>query len=66
MSRKTLRQIRRERDITQEELSKITGITTRSITTYENDVQALRSASYEYLEKIAVALKVKIDDIFLG
>ena len=66
MCKRTLRQIRREKDVTQEELSALTGITTRSITTYENDVQALRSASYEYLDKIAKALKVKIDDIFLG
>ncbi len=66
MCKRTLRQIRREKDITQEELSAITGITTRSITTYENDVQALRNASYEYLDKIAKALEIKIDDIFLG
>jgi len=66
MIKKTLRQIRREKDITQEQLSELTGITTRSITTYENDVQALRSASYEYLDKIVTALGVKIDDIFLG
>lgn len=66
MSKKTLRQIRREKDVTQEELSTMTGITTRSITAYENDVQALRNASYEYLEKIAKALGVEVDDIFLG
>ena len=66
MSRKTLRQIRREKDITQEELSTLSGITSRSITTYENDINALRSASYENLEKLATALGVKVDDIFLG
>ena len=66
MSKKTLRQIRREKDMTQEELSSLTGITSRSITTYENDVQALRNASYDNLEKIAKALNIKVDDIFLG
>lgn len=66
MCKKTLRQIRREKDITQEELSNITGITTRSITMYENDIEALRSASYDYLEKIAKALGVEMKDIFLG
>lgn len=66
MSKKTLRQLRREKDITQEELSRMTRITSRSITTYENNVQALRSASYDYLERLAKALDVDIDDIFLG
>ncbi|HLR34275.1 MAG TPA: helix-turn-helix transcriptional regulator [Tissierellales bacterium] len=66
MSKKTLRQLRRERDITQEELSRMTRITSRSITTYENNVQALRSASYDYVERLAKALDVDIDDIFLG
>lgn len=65
-SKKTLRQIRREKDITQEELSRLTGITTRSITTYENDIKALRSASYDNLSKMADALEVAVDDIFLG
>lgn len=66
MPKKKLRQIRREKDMTQEELSRITGITTRSITNYENDIDALRNASFDYLEKIAKALDVKVDDIFLG
>ena len=66
MCKKTLRQIRREKDMTQEELSKETGITTRSITMYENDVSALRSASYRNLEKISKALGVQMNDIFLG
>lgn len=66
MEKKTLRQIRREKDMTQEELSKLTGITTRSITSYENDINALRSTNYDTLEKIAKALDVEVDNIFLG
>ncbi len=66
MSKKTLRQIRRERDITQEELSKKTGLSDRIISLYENDIEVLRGASYYNLEKIANALDVKIADIFLG
>lgn len=66
MCKKTLRQIRREKDVTQEQLSKKTGITTRSITAYENDLNSLRNASYEYLERIAKALDIEVDDIFLG
>ena len=66
MSKKTLRQIRRERDITQEELSKKTGLSDRIISLYENDIEVLRGASYYNLEKIADALDVKIADIYLG
>lgn len=66
MSKKTLRQIRRERDITQEELSKKTGLSDRIISLYENDIEALRGASYYNLEKIANALDVEIADIYLG
>lgn len=66
MCKKTLRQIRREKDVTQEQLSRKTGITTRSITAYENDLNSLRNASYDYLERIAKALDIEVDDIFLG
>ena len=66
VSKKTLRQIRRERDITQEELSKKTGLSDRIISLYENDIEVLRGASYYNLEKIADALDVKIADIYLG
>lgn len=66
VSKKTLRQIRRERDITQEELSKKTGLSDRIISLYENDIEVLRGASYYNLEKIANALDVEIADIFLG
>lgn len=52
--------------MTQEELSRLTGITTRSITLYENDVNTLRRASYDFLERIATALETSVDDIFLG
>jgi len=66
MSKKTLRQIRREKDITQEELSQMTGLSHRTISLYENDIEILRGASYYNLEKIAAALGVKVSDIFLG
>lgn len=66
MSKKTLRQIRREKDVTQEELSQMTGLSDRTISMYENDLEALRGASYYNIEKIASALGVKVNDIFLG
>lgn len=66
MSKKTLRQIRREKDITQVELARLSGLTPKSISLYENDINSLRGASYGNLEKIAHALGVKVHDIFLG
>jgi transcriptional regulator with XRE-family HTH domain len=66
MSKKTLRQIRREKDITQEKLGETTGLSPRIISLYENDIEALRGASYYNLEKIASVLEVKVNDIFLG
>ncbi len=66
MGKKTLRQIRREKDMTQEELSKITGLSARIISKYENNIVILRKASYYNIEKLATALNVSIDDIFLG
>ena len=66
MSKKTLRQIRREKDITQEKLGETRGLSPRIISLYENDIEALRGASYYNLEKIAAALGVKVSDIFLG
>ncbi len=66
MSKKTLRQIRREKDVTQEELSQITGLSNKIISMYENDIETLRGASYYNIEKIATALGVNVNDIFLG
>ena len=66
MAKKLLRQIRREKDITQEQLSQLTGLSQRIISIYENDLTALRSASFINLEKLATALGVSMDDIFLG
>lgn len=66
MSKKTLRQIRREKDITQEELGRMTSLSPRIISLYENDIKALRGASYYNLEKIASTLEIKVNDIFLG
>jgi transcriptional regulator with XRE-family HTH domain len=47
---KRLRELRKNKDISQEELSRIVGVTTSSITFYENDG---RNPSYEVLVKIA-------------
>lgn len=61
----TLKTLRRFRGMTQEELAKETGITSRTIMSYENDVKKLRRASYEKIKNLASALDVSVDDIFL-
>lgn len=66
MAKKTLRQLRRERDMTQEELAKIVGVTDRTISSYETVDGSLQSAKYETISKIAKALGVTVDDIFLS
>lgn len=62
----TLYDLRRLRRLTQKDLAERTGITERTIITYEMSVENLRKASYENVEKIAKALGVEIDQIFLS
>ncbi|RQW65677.1 XRE family transcriptional regulator [Listeria sp. SHR_NRA_18] len=62
----TLKQLRAMQGMTQEELAKKTGITTRTIINYESDVSNLRNSAYKTIEKLAVALNSNVDDIFLG
>ena len=62
----TLYDLRRMRRLTQKDLAEKTGITERTIITYETSVDNLRKASYENVEKIANAVEVSIDQIFLS
>lgn len=62
----TLYDLRRMKRLTQKDLAERTGITERTIITYETSVDNLRKASYENVEKIAEALGVEIDQIFLS
>ncbi len=61
-----LKVLRVKADLTQEELADKAGVTSRTINAYEVDVNSMRRARYETLEKIAVALGVQVDNIFLG
>lgn len=65
MPKKTLRQLRREKDFTQEKLASIAGVTTRTISNYETIPGSLKSAKYATVSKLAKALGVTVDDIFL-
>lgn len=62
----SLKELRARKRISQDALARLTGLTTRTIFNYEDDVVNLRNASYNNVEKIAKALDVKIDEIFLG
>ncbi len=62
----TIKQWRGIRGLTQEELAEKSGVTSRTIHTYENDTESLGNAKYKNIQNIADALGVKLDDIFLG
>lgn len=66
VKKERLKVLRVKADLTQEELSAKSGITARSIVEYEKDVSNLRKARYDTVEKLANALGVSIDEIFLG
>lgn len=61
----TLEQWRKIRCMSRAELARRTGITERTISNYESDINYLRKSSYDRLEKLASALKVSVNDIFL-
>lgn len=62
----TLKQLRRLSGMSQEELGDAVGLTSRTIGTYEKDINALKNVSYAKLQEIAKALDISVDDIFLG
>lgn len=58
--------LRISKRMTQRELAMKTGLTEKTIITYESNIEKLRNASYKNVEKVANALEVEIDDIFLS
>mgnify|MGYP001333515058 CR=1 FL=1 len=62
----TLTQWRGIRGYSKEELALKSGVTSRTIATYEGSIEKLRNARYENIEKIAHALSISVDDIFLS
>ena len=62
----TLKQLRALNDMSREELSQLTKLHYNTILNYENNIKALRKASYDTIEMLASALNVSVDDIFLG
>lgn len=66
MAKKTLRQLRREKDMTQGKLALLANVTERSISKYETKPGAFKKAKFETISKIAEILGVAVDDIFLN
>ena len=62
----TLKQWRGLRELSQKKLSEKTGINERTIINYEKDVTNLHNAKYSTIEKLAIALDVKVANIFLN
>lgn len=65
-TKEKLRVLRVKANMTQAELAEKVGSTSRSIGLYEADVNNLRKAEYRTIEKIAAALDVTVNNIFLG
>ena len=62
----TLKQWRGLRGYSQSKLSEKTGITERTIINYEKNVTNLHNAKYSTIEKLAEALDIKVENIFLN
>lgn len=62
----TLKQWRNLRDLSQKELANEANVTERSIANYEKDVKNLQNAKYATVKRLADALDVKVDNIFLS
>lgn len=61
----TLEQLRNINGFTKEELARRSGVTSRTISLYEEDINNIRNGKYSTLEKLAKVLGVRVRDIFL-
>lgn len=61
----TLEQLRNINGLTKEELARRSGVTSRTISLYEEDIKNIRNGKYSTLEKLAKVLGVRVRDIFL-
>ncbi|MHA6258320.1 helix-turn-helix transcriptional regulator [Sporosarcina sp. CAU 1771] len=66
LSKEPLKILRVRANLTQKQLGEKVGMTGEIISHYEKDVNNLRKAQYGNIEKLAFALGVSVDDIFLG
>ena len=61
-----LKEMRMEKDLTQEQLSKRSGISVRTIQAYECGLRRIDGATLETLCRFAIALDCRIHDIIEG
>lgn len=65
-NKQALFDIRIQKRLTQKDLALASGLSERTINTYESDINNLRNARYKNVEKVANALGVSVDEIFLS
>ena len=65
-NKQALFDIRIQKRLTQKDLTIASGLSERTINTYESDIDNLRNARYKNVEKVANALGVSVDEIFLS
>ena len=65
-NKQALFDIRMQKRLTQKDLAIASGLSERTINTYESDIDNLRNARYKNVEKVANALGVSVDEIFLS
>lgn len=65
MTQSHLKELRRGKKLTQEELAARTGISVRTIARYEKDASVLQRAKYDTLQEIAEQLSVSVNDLFI-
>lgn len=65
-NKQALFDIRMQKRLTQKDLAQASGLSERTINTYESDIDNLRNARYKNVEKVANALGVSVDEIFLS
>lgn len=61
----TIRQWRGMKELSQERLSELSGISERTIQIYEKDPKSLYNAKYSTIKRIADAMNIKVSNIFL-
>ncbi|MDI6501909.1 helix-turn-helix transcriptional regulator [Leuconostoc suionicum] len=65
-NKQALFDIRMQKRLTQKDLAQASGLSERTINTYESNIDNLRNARYKNVEKVANALGVSVDEIFLS
>lgn len=65
-NKQALFDIRIQKRLTQKDLALASGLSERTINTYESNIDNLRNARYKNVEKVANALGVSVDEIFLS